>query len=97
MADAGEFGCRTNQRSLSDANRTGHLPKLFDDVLYRLRREGDAQPLISDSGAADGNIRYVQGYSPSMLVEECGYSKSAHSTHYISIGANSNRVMCCRT
>ena len=31
---------------LSDANRTGHLPKLFDDLLFRLRRGRDAQPII---------------------------------------------------
>lgn len=55
---------------LSDANRTSHLPKLFDDLLYRLRRDGEAYPLVSNSAAAHGNMRFVQGYSPSMLVEE---------------------------
>jgi hypothetical protein len=55
---------------LSDAHRTSHLPKLFDDLLYRLRRDRDAYPLISNSAAAHGNMRFMQGYSPSMLVEE---------------------------
>jgi hypothetical protein len=55
---------------LSDAHRTSHLPKLFDDLVYRLRRDGDAYPLISNSAAAHGNMRFVQGYSPSMLIEE---------------------------
>ena len=55
---------------LSDANRTGHLPKLFDDLLSRLRRGSDAQPIISIAAAAHGNERFQQGYSPSMLVEE---------------------------
>jgi len=55
---------------LSDVHRMSHLPKLFDDLLYRLRRDGDADPLISNSAAAHGNMRFVQGYSPSMLVEE---------------------------
>jgi hypothetical protein len=55
---------------LSDAHRTSHLPKLFDDLLYRLRREGDACPLISNSAAAHGNMRFVKGYSPVMLAEE---------------------------
>jgi hypothetical protein len=55
---------------LSDAHRMSHLPKLFDDLLYRLRRDGDAYPLISNSAAAHGKMRFVQGYSPSMLVEE---------------------------
>jgi hypothetical protein len=55
---------------LSDTNRTGHLPKLFDDLLSRLRRGRDAQPIISIAAAAHGNERFQQGYSPSMLVEE---------------------------
>jgi hypothetical protein len=55
---------------LSDANRSSHLPKLFDDLLYRLRRDGDAYPLISNSAATHGNMRFVRGYSSAMLVEE---------------------------
>ena len=55
---------------LSDTNRTGHLPRLFDDLLSRLRRGSDAQPIISIAAAAHGNERFQQGYSPSMLVEE---------------------------
>jgi hypothetical protein len=55
---------------LSDANRTGHLPKLFDDLISRLRRGRDAQPIISIAAATHGNLRFQQGYSASMLVEE---------------------------
>jgi hypothetical protein len=55
---------------LSDANRTYHLPKLFDDLLSRLRGGKDDKPVISVAAAAHGNVRFEQGYSPSMLVEE---------------------------
>ena len=56
--------------SLSDSGRTGHLPKLFGDLLYRLRLPRDTEPRISVSAAAHGGLRSAQGYSPSMLVEE---------------------------
>jgi hypothetical protein len=55
---------------LSDVNRTSHLPKLFDDLLCRLRRGRDAQPTVSMAAAAHGNVRFAQGYSASMLIEE---------------------------
>ena len=55
---------------LSDSDRTGHLPKLFDDLLCRLRRGRDARPIISIAAAVHGNVRFEQGYSASMLVEE---------------------------
>lgn len=57
--------------SLSDADRTGHLPKLFDDLLCRLRLSRGDEPLISViAAAAHGRARFVQGYSVAMLVEE---------------------------
>ena len=55
---------------LSDSDRTGHLPQLFDDLLCRLRLPRDAQPRASIAAAAHGGQRFAQGYSPSMLVEE---------------------------
>jgi hypothetical protein len=55
---------------LSDADRTGHLPKLFDDLFCRLRLARDAQPPISITAAAHGRVRFAQGYSASMLIEE---------------------------
>jgi hypothetical protein len=55
---------------LSDSDRTGHLPKLFDDLLCRLRLPRDAEPPVSITASAHGRLRFVQGYSPSMLVEE---------------------------
>jgi hypothetical protein len=55
---------------LSDVNRTSHLPKLFDDLLCRLRRGRNAQPTVSMAAAAHGNVRFAQGYSAPMLIEE---------------------------
>ena len=56
--------------SLSDADRTAHLPKLFDDLICRLRLTNDVNPPVSESATAHGKIRYAQGYSAPMLVDE---------------------------
>jgi hypothetical protein len=55
---------------LSDADRTRHLPKLFEDVLYRLRLARGAEPLLSVTAFTHGALRFSQGYSLPMLVEE---------------------------
>jgi hypothetical protein len=55
---------------LSDADRTGYLPKLFDEVLCRLRGNKDTEPLVSVAAAAHGRLRFAQGYSVAMLVDE---------------------------
>ena len=55
---------------LSDAERTSHLPKLYHDLISRLRLARDAPPLFSVAAAAHGQIRRAQGYSASMLIEE---------------------------
>ena len=46
---------------LSDADRTGHLHKLFDEVLCRLRGNKDTEPLVSVAAAAHGRLRFAQG------------------------------------
>ena len=57
--------------TLSDADRTGHLPKLYSDLISRLRLgKDDAPPPISVAAAAHGRKRRERGYSASMLVEE---------------------------
>jgi hypothetical protein len=55
---------------LSDADRANHLPKLYDDLISRLRLAKDATPPVSVAAAAHGQIRRAQGYSASMLIEE---------------------------
>jgi hypothetical protein len=56
--------------ALTDSERTGHLSKLFADLLSRLRLGRDAQPTLSIAAAAHGTLRFAQGYSAAMLVEE---------------------------
>ena len=56
--------------TLSFEDRTGHLPNLLGDLIFRLRMpQGRA---ASDSAAAreHGELRCKQGYSAAMLVEE---------------------------
>jgi hypothetical protein len=63
---------------LSDADRTSHLPRLFNDCIDRLRLPRlprDTEPpisLLEHSIAATehGERRFAQGYSAPMLVEE---------------------------
>jgi hypothetical protein len=55
---------------LSDADRTEHLPKLYADLICRLRLTHDVQAPISTAAAAHGKARLRQGYSASMVIEE---------------------------
>ena len=55
---------------LSDADRTSHLPKLYRDLISRLRLSKDAKPVVSVAAAAHGQTRRAQGYTPTMLVDE---------------------------
>lgn len=59
---------------LSDEQRTGHLPRLVEDLAQRLgcssnsAKDSDAIP--SPAAVAHGELRYRQGYTPAMLVHE---------------------------
>lgn len=56
---------------LSDEARTGHLPKLFQEVVERLRKPRALGTKAASEGAAlHGSIRKSQGYSVPMLIEE---------------------------
>jgi hypothetical protein len=55
---------------LNDNDRALHLPKLFNDLVRRLRLAKDAQLPVSTAATAHGQARRLQGYSPAMLVEE---------------------------
>ena len=55
---------------LSDADRTSHLPKLYYDLISRLRLSEDAKPAVSVTAAEHGRTRRAQGYTPTMLVDE---------------------------
>ena len=59
---------------LSDDERTGHLPKLVEDLVVRLSRPTatakDSDAAFSEAAIAHGKLRYQQGYTPAMLVHE---------------------------
>jgi DNA-binding response OmpR family regulator len=63
-----------NHIRLNDQERTGHLPRLVEDLIVRLRKsnattkDGDAAP--SPAAITHGELRYRQGYTPAMLVHE---------------------------
>jgi len=54
---------------LSDADRTGHLPKLCCEIISRLRLPEDVCP-PSVAAALHGQVRRAQGYSVPMLIQE---------------------------
>ena len=63
-----------NHVLLSDNERTGHLPKLVEDLVVRLSKPGistkDGDAVSSAAATAHGKLRYKQGYTPAMLVHE---------------------------
>jgi DNA-binding response OmpR family regulator len=63
-----------NRVSLSDEERTGHLPRLVEDLALRLSKSSatdkDSDAIFSAAAVAHGKLRYQQGYSPGMLVHE---------------------------
>jgi ActR/RegA family two-component response regulator len=59
---------------LSDQERTGHLPKLVEDLAVRLSQplatDKDGDAIFSAAAVAHGKLRFQQGYTPAMLVHE---------------------------
>jgi DNA-binding response OmpR family regulator len=55
---------------LSFEDRTGHLPNLLADLIYRLRMPATGKASFSLAAREHGNLRRTQGYSAAMLVEE---------------------------
>jgi DNA-binding response OmpR family regulator len=59
---------------LTDDDRTGHLPKLVEDLVARLNRPNapllESEALTSSSAIAHGRMRSLQGYTSAMLVHE---------------------------
>jgi hypothetical protein len=59
------------QIALSDLERTGHLPRLLQELVHRLRIPRALGTKQQSEGAAQhGRVRQSQGYSVSMIVEE---------------------------
>jgi hypothetical protein len=65
---------KTPELNLSDDERTGHLPKLVDDLVARLCRpkfpDKDGDAISSPATIEHGKLRRTQGYSSGMLIHE---------------------------
>jgi DNA-binding response OmpR family regulator len=64
-----------NHLALGDEDRTGHLPRLIEDLVSRLNRPITGSPqdkdaICSPAAVLHGGLRYAQGYTPEMLVHE---------------------------
>ena len=63
-----------NHLHLSDDERTGHLPKLVEDLIERLGRpklpDKDSDAIASPAAIEHGKLRRTQGYSSVMLIHE---------------------------
>jgi hypothetical protein len=63
-----------NCLQLSDEQRTGHLPKLVDDIVVRLGKLNmptkDSDASVSPAAIEHGKLRREQGYSSAMLIHE---------------------------
>jgi DNA-binding response OmpR family regulator len=63
-----------NHLLLSNEERTGHLPKLVEDLIVRLSKPSattkDSDAVFSAAAVAHGALRFSQGYSPAMMVHE---------------------------
>ncbi len=63
-----------NLVSLNAHDRTGHLPKLIEDLILRLRAPNvpgeESDSVGSAAAVAHGKMRKLQGYTPAMLVHD---------------------------
>jgi DNA-binding response OmpR family regulator len=81
-----------NHLRLSDDERTGHLPRLVEDLALRLSQSGATEQNNagdSTSAAAHGELRYLQGYTPAMLVHE---SRILQVTIFETLQSNLNHL-----
>jgi len=56
--------------ALNFEERTGHLPNLLADLIYRLRLPASEKANYSLAAHEHGNLRRQQGYTAAMMVEE---------------------------
>jgi DNA-binding response OmpR family regulator len=68
--DAVEVDAELTCISLSRHERTGHLPKLLRDLAVRLRVDSESSSSPSQAARDHGKLRYQQGYTAAMVVEE---------------------------
>jgi hypothetical protein len=72
-----EWLCRVKEDSelnciaLNNEQRTGHLPQLIRELVYRLRVPRSlGTKLVSEGAVMHGKVRRAQGYSIPMIIEE---------------------------
>jgi hypothetical protein len=58
---------------LTHEQRTGHLPKLFQALVHRLRLNSGSPALISMAARDHGEMRCGQGYTAAMMVDEARF------------------------
>src|ERR1019366_3781286 len=83
-----------NHLPLIDSERTGHLPKLIEDLVLRLNKPitgspQDSDAICSPAAVLHGELRYTQGYTPEMLVHE---SRILQVTLFGTLKANINAL-----
>ena len=83
-----------NHLALVDSARTGHLPKLIEDLVCRLNRTitgspQDSDAICSPAAVLHGELRFAQGYTPEMLVHE---SRILHVTLFSTLKDNMNAL-----
>jgi hypothetical protein len=55
---------------LGQEQRMGHLPRLLKDIVTRLRLPENTTAANSSAACDHGTVRFKQGYTVSMLIEE---------------------------
>jgi DNA-binding response OmpR family regulator len=69
-----QLSSELNHLNLTDDERTGHLPKLIEDLVNRLDKNYPTLlnngALFSSSAVEHGKLRCLQGYTSAMLVHE---------------------------
>jgi hypothetical protein len=55
---------------LNFEERTGHLPRLLNDVIARLRLDKGLKVPVSLAASHHGELRFKQGYTAAMVVDE---------------------------
>jgi RsbT co-antagonist protein rsbRD N-terminal domain len=74
---------------LSYEARTGHLPMLLRDVIARLRLQVGTKAPLSVAASHHGDLRYEQGYSVAMVVEE---SRLLQVSLFTTLHKNTNSI-----
>ena len=76
---------------LNYEERTGHLPKLFHDVIARLRLDQGTKAPISVAAGHHGDLRLKPGYTIANVVDD---SRILQVCIFTTLHKHTNRVQC---